>query len=167
MDLQVRTSKQQLCCLNDLISDVIEELEALAIAADLQLIADIRIKRPIFVAGDEEQLYRLVVNLVTNAIQYTPAGGKVTLLLDYDDRYAQIQVRDTGIGIAPEDQSRIFDRFYRVSSDRSRETGGSGLGLAIARSIAKAHSGSITVKSELEKGSVFIIQLPLETKGVS
>lgn len=167
MDLQVRTSKQQLCCLNDLISDVIEELEALAIAADLQLIADIRIKRPIFVAGDEEQLYRLVVNLVTNAIQYTPAGGKVTLLLDYDDRYAQIQVRDTGIGIAPEAQSRIFDRFYRVSSDRSRETGGSGLGLAIARSIAKAHSGSITVKSELEKGSVFIIQLPLETKGVS
>lgn len=166
MDLQVRTSKQQLCCLNDLISDVIEELEALAIAANLQLIADIRTKRPIFVAGDEEQLYRLVVNLVTNAIQYTPASGKVTLLLDYDDRYARIQVRDTGIGIVPEDQSRIFDRFYRVSSDRSRETGGSGLGLAIARSIAEAHCGAITVKSELEKGSIFIIQLPLETKGV-
>jgi signal transduction histidine kinase len=72
-----------------------------------------------------------------------------------------IQIQDTGIGIAPEEQTQIFDRFYRVNSDRSRHTGGSGLGLAIAKAIVQAHHGSIQVQSELGKGSIFTIRLPL------
>jgi signal transduction histidine kinase len=73
-----------------------------------------------------------------------------------------IHIQDTGIGIAPEDQTQIFDRFYRLNSDRSRNTGGSGLGLAIAQAIVPAHDGSLQVQSELGKGSVFTIRLPLE-----
>jgi two-component system OmpR family sensor kinase len=73
-----------------------------------------------------------------------------------------IQIQDTGIGIAPEEQTHIFDRFYRVNSDRSRHTGGSGLGLAIAKAIVQAHQGTLQVQSELGKGSAFTIRLPLE-----
>lgn len=148
------------CCLNDLASDVVEELAALAIAADVTLAAEIRSPKPLYVGGDEEQLYRLVANLTVNAIQYTPAGGAVTVILEQASHQALIHVQDTGIGIAPEDIERIFDRFYRVNSDRSRNTGGAGLGLAIAQSIARAHHGSIQASSVLGKGSRFTVHLP-------
>lgn len=164
MDLQVLPLKRQACCLNILISDLVDEFEALAIAADVSLKTDIRVHQPLSVLGDEEQLYHLVANLTTNAIQYTPKGGQVTVLLNRDDPYALIQVQDTGIGIAPEDQIRIFDRFYRVSSDRSRRTGGAGLGLPIARAIAQVHHGSLQVQSQPGKGSTFTVRLPLHEK---
>jgi signal transduction histidine kinase len=149
------------CCLNDLVSDLVEELAALAIAAKLMLALEIRTKIPLQVLGDEDQLYRLVTNLIVNAIQSTPANGKVTVILEQSDRHAVIEIRDTGIGIAASEQQRIFDRFYRVEGDRSRTSGGSGLGLAIAMAIARTHHGNLTVQSELGKGSTFIIQLPL------
>ncbi len=151
--------KFQSCCLNDLIGDLVEELADIAIAAKIGLGQDIQVDYPLSVLGNEERLYRLVANLITNAIQYTSPGGKVTVILKREDRYAVIQVQDTGIGIAPQDQSHIFDRFYRVSSDRSRATGGSGLGLAIAKAIAQAHQGSIQVQSQLGKGSIFTVRL--------
>jgi signal transduction histidine kinase len=160
-DRQSPPIKFRSCCLNDLINDLVEELADLAIAAGIKLLQDIQVDRPLFVLGNEERLYRLVANLITNAIQYTPPGGKVTVILKRDDRYAVIQVQDTGIGIAAQDQSHIFDRFYRISSDRSRATGGSGLGLAIAKAIAQAHHGSIQVQSQLGKGSVFTVRLSL------
>ncbi len=163
MDRQDRQSppiKFQPCGLNDLICDLVEELADIAIAAKISLVRDIQVDYPLFVLGNEERLYRLVANLITNAIQYTPPVGKVTVILKREDRYAVIQVQDTGIGIAAQDQSHIFDRFYRVSSDRSRATGGSGLGLAIAKAIAQAHQGSIQVQSELGKGSTFTVRLP-------
>jgi signal transduction histidine kinase len=160
-DRQSPPIKFQSCCLNDLINDLIEELTDLAIAANISLVQDIHVDYALSVLGNEERLYRLVANLITNAIQYTPPEGKVTVILKREDRYAVIQVQDTGIGIAPQDQSHIFDRFYRVSSDRSRTTGGSGLGLAIAKAIAQAHQGSIHVQSQLGKGSIFTIRLPL------
>ncbi len=117
-------------------------------------------QEPLSVLGNEEQLYRLVSNLMVNAIQATPPEGKVTVVLDSSEEYALIQVQDTGMGIAPEDQSHIFDRFYRVHKDRSRQTGGSGLGLAIAQAIALAHHGSIQVQSQLGLGSTFTVRLP-------
>lgn len=158
-DRQPLATEWQPCCLNDLISDLVEELADLAISASIQLEQDIQIEQPLYILGNENGLYRLVANLITNAIQHTPPGGKVTVTLDCEDRHAVIQVKDTGSGIAPEDRARIFDRFYRASSDRSRKTGGSGLGLAIARAIALAHQGSIQVKSELGKGSIFTVRL--------
>ena len=96
-----------------------------------------------------------------NAIQYTPAGGYVAVILKRSNGDAVIEVEDTGIGIAPDEQKLIFDRFHRVNSDRSRSTGGSGLGLAIATAIVQAHGGSIQVQSQLGKGSTFIVHLPL------
>ena len=161
VDLQGLPAKQESCNLNDLVNDLVEEFSALAIASNISLTADIQTNTPITVFGSEEQLYRLVTNLITNAIQYTPASGQVIVHLKRDDHHALIQVQDTGIGIPSKEQARIFDRFYRVNSDRSRHTGGAGLGLAIAQAIAKAHQGTIQVKSELGKGSTFTVQLPL------
>jgi signal transduction histidine kinase len=163
MERQALPLQHQLCCLNDIVSDLVEELETLALAAGVTLTADVRVYQPINVTGDEEQLYRLFSNLIVNAIQYTPKGGLVTVVLDRNDHHALIQVRDTGIGIAKSEQKRVFERFYRVSSDRSRKTGGSGLGLSIAEAIAQAHHGSIQVQSELGKGSTFTITIRLPT----
>ena len=161
MDSQVRSDRPQLCCLNDLVGDLVEELAALAIASEVALTSEIRVQQPLNVVGDADRLYRLVTNLIVNAIQYTPAGGKVTVILDCSHIEAIIQVQDTGIGIAAADLARIFDRFYRVNSDRSRHTGGSGLGLAIAQTIARAHRGSLTARSELGAGATFLLRLPL------
>lgn len=158
MDLQVLPLKKQPCCLNDLVSDLVEEFASLAIAAHLTL--QIHTHQPLYVSGDSDQLYRLFANLIDNAIQYTSPGGKVIISLNREEHYAVVRVQDTGIGIAPEEQPRIFDRFYRVSHDRSRSSGGAGLGLAIAQAIAQFHNGSIQVQSELGRGSVFTIRLP-------
>ena len=160
MERQSSPIRREKSCLNDIISDLVEELASLAIAAKVTLTSDIRVDKPLQILGDEEQLYRLVSNLIVNAIQYTPSGGEVTVILDCNEHQALVQVQDTGIGIAPEHQQRIFDRFYRVSSDRTRGSGGAGLGLAIAEAIVHAHHGNLQVQSELGKGSTFTIRLP-------
>lgn len=161
IDLQGLPVTRQPCNLNDLVSDLVEEFSALAIASQICLDAVVPATTSITVLGSEEQLYRLVANLITNALQYTPAGGSVTVHLSRDEQTAWIQVQDTGIGIALMDQARIFDRFYRVSSDRSRHTGGAGLGLSIAQAIAQAHRGHLQVKSQLGQGSTFSLSLPI------
>jgi signal transduction histidine kinase len=160
LDIQ-RQSLTKPCDLKTLIYDVVDEFEPLAVAAELQLVADIQRQQPLVVMGEEEQLYRLVANLMANAIHYTPKNGKVWVKLDREDRLALIRVQDTGIGIAPDAQSHIFERFYRVNRDRSRATGGSGLGLAIAMTIARSHHGTIQVQSQLGQGSTFTVKLPI------
>jgi signal transduction histidine kinase len=160
LDIQLQ-SLTKLCDLQTLIYDVMDEFEALAVAAGIQLTVDIQMQQPLSVLGDEEQLYRLVANLVGNAIHYTAMGGKIWINLIRDDRHAFIRVKDTGVGIAPEEQARIFERFYRVDSDRSRATGGSGLGLAIAMAIAHVHQGTIQVQSQLGQGSTFTLKLTI------
>jgi signal transduction histidine kinase len=157
---QTTPTLSQPCCLNDLLDDVEEELATLALQAKVNLKIEKCVPQPLEVMGDEAQLYRMVYNLVSNAIEYTPVGGDVTLSLEKESTYAIIRIRDTGIGIAPNDRSRIFDRFYRVNFDRSRHKGGAGLGLAIARAIAQLHHGKIEVDSEIDRGSTFIIRLP-------
>jgi len=164
MDLQRLPLKRQPCCFNMLIYDLADEFEALAVAAQVQLIPEIQVDQPLIVEGDEEQLYRATANLITNAIQYTPPDGQVRILLNQEDNQAILQVQDTGVGIAPEEQAYIFDRFYRASSDRSRKTGGSGLGLSIAQATVKAHGGKLQVQSQLGKGSTFTIRLPLQQR---
>jgi len=168
LDIQI-TPIQAFCCLQDVLSDIEEELAALAIANDIQLRVDQPVEPPITVMGNEAHLYRLILNVVSNALQHTPPGGRVIIRLrqsirttftEGEKRQALITVQDTGIGIAPEDQSRIFDRFYRLNKARSRQTGGSGLGLSIALAIAKVHGGDIQVQSQVERGSVFTITLP-------
>ncbi|MBE9182486.1 ATP-binding protein [Oculatella sp. LEGE 06141] len=162
LDNRELTKQQRSCCLNDVVNDLLEELSVLAMEAGVILSIDIKVPHSVDVWGDEEQLYRLVFNLINNAIQATPEGGQVKVLLNQTDHTAIIQVQDTGVGIAPEEQHRIFDRFYRVEQDRSRRTGGSGLGLSISQAIAQMHNGIIFVTSELGKGSTFTLYLPLQ-----
>ncbi len=114
------------------------------------------------VVGDEDRLKQLILNLVDNAIKYTPSGGTVNLSLSKENGFASIEISDTGVGIPAEDIPLIFDRFYRVDKARSRNLGGSGLGLSIAKWIATAHGGDIKVKSVPGEGSTFYILLPVE-----
>jgi heavy metal sensor kinase len=112
------------------------------------------------VMGDESALRRVIDILLDNALKYTPAPGTVTLCADENAGRTMVTVKDTGIGIATEDQARIFERFYRADKARSRELGGAGLGLAIAQWIVQLHKGSITVNSVPGKGSAFQIEIP-------
>jgi signal transduction histidine kinase len=153
-------SAPTLVSLPDLVKDIAEEFAALALAKGIHLNTVTPDAKTLTVRGYESELYRLLLNIVGNALEYTPKGGSVTIRLTPRDRYALIGVEDTGLGIAPQDQAKIFDRFYRVNPDRSRHTGGSGLGLAIARAIVQAHGGDIQVKSAVGQGSCFTIQLP-------
>ncbi|NEO87183.1 MAG: two-component sensor histidine kinase [Spirulina sp. SIO3F2] len=151
----------QSCCLNELILDLTEEMAALAIAADLDFTTEVTTMTALWVQGNSDQLYRLVSNLLINAIQYTPAGGKICLHLHHHRQSAYLQVRDTGPGIAMEEQPKVFDRFYRLDCDRSRKTGGAGLGLAIAQAIAQSHGGELHLESQPGQGSTFTVILPL------
>jgi len=116
---------------------------------------------PCVVPGDPLALRRALLNLLENAIKYTPAGGKVELSLRTADKQALVTVADTGIGIALEQTTRIFEPFVRLDDARSRETGGTGLGLSIARAIVLVHGGTLTVESQPGVGSRFTIRLPL------
>jgi signal transduction histidine kinase len=117
---------------------------------------------PARIMGDAARLRQLFLNLVTNAIKYTPSGGKVQLALTCADGTASFSVRDSGIGIAAADVPHVFERFWRADQARSRvgERGGFGLGLAISHYIAQAHGGSLKVKSKLGRGSTFTVALP-------
>ena len=152
--------KFQSCCLNDLVSDLTEEMSELATASDIHLTSQVP-SIEIYVLGNESQLYRLVLNLISNAIQYTPAQGDVHISLEVYDHNAVIAVKDTGIGIPKTEQNRIFDRFYRVNGDRSSKTGGTGLGLAIVQAIAKKHQANLKVTSQDGKGSLFTLELAI------
>jgi heavy metal sensor kinase len=115
----------------------------------------------LMILGDATALRRVWAILLDNAAKFTLPPGAVELSLEERDGRARISVRDTGIGIAGDDQSKIFARFYRADKARSREFGGAGLGLAIAQWIVRQHGGSIEVRSSLGKGSVFHVELPL------
>ena len=156
-------NKREKVALANLIIEVEEDLAALAMASEIELSSQIKVSQPVEIMGDRQQLYRLISNLVTNAIQYTPAGGEVVISLTEEHHQAVISIRDSGIGISKPDQKCIFDRFYRVDKARSRSQGGSGLGLAIAKAIALAHQGSIQVESKIGKGSILTIRLPKKT----
>ena len=119
------------------------------------------------VQGDLTRLRQLFLNLVTNAIKYTPRNGRVDISLSNDGTTAQFTVRDTGIGIAAADLPYVFERFWRADRVRSRaaERGGFGLGLAISQWIAQAHGGTLTVQSKLTRGSTFVVTLPIGTDG--
>ncbi len=111
--------------------------------------------------ADERRIAQVLHNLIGNALRYTPRGGSITLHALAADGQVRTEVRDTGVGIAPEHRARVFDRFYRVDPSRARETGGSGLGLTIAQGIVQAHGGAIGVEPNPGGGSVFWFTLPV------
>ena len=118
---------------------------------------------PVEVDADPSRLKQVVVNLLDNAIKYTPEGGNVSIYVTRRDHRAILEVADTGLGISANDLPHIFDRFYRADKARSRQMGGTGLGLSIVRSICQAHGGQVTVNSAEGRGSRFRVELPLST----
>jgi two-component system OmpR family sensor kinase len=175
--------------LDRLVEDVAKQGEVLGRGRAIRV--SIESLEPLIAHGDEPRLRQLLLNLVDNAVKYTPQGGRVTLSLRQaksgsseqavqqparsldppipsapapsPSEWAEIAVTDTGAGIPPEALPRIFERFYRVDDARSREAGGTGLGLCIARTIAEAHEGRIGVESVPGVGSTFTVRLPLAT----
>lgn len=123
------------------------------------------IAEPFYVRVDVDNFRQILINLLSNAIAYTHEGGKIEISASKGDKHWVLVVKDTGIGIPIEDQSRIFERFYRVEKDRSRDSGGTGLGLAIVKHLVEIYQGKIEVKSEIGKGSEFRLTFPLQLKG--
>ena len=111
--------------------------------------------------GDSERIAQVITNLLTNALNHTPAGGEVEVTTKIDNGAALLTVSDKGAGIAGEHLPHIFDRFYRVDTARTASQGRSGLGLAISKAIIEAHGGSIEVSSKISVGSVFTVRLPM------
>ena len=142
---------------------LVEELyeDGIILASEKGITLTLQSGPPVLLVADRMRLHQLFLNLIDNAIKYTPPGGTVTLALERQDGSAVVRVSDSGIGIPEAEQGRIFDRFYRVDKARSREMGGAGLGLSIAKWIAELHRGTISVESVLQKGSVFTVRLPL------
>jgi len=116
---------------------------------------------PLWIVGDATHLRRVFFNLIHNAVKFTPADGDIQVQAEVHDRQVFVSVKDSGIGIEPENQARIFEKFYRIRLVEAEIVDGNGLGLSMARAIARAHKGDITFESELYKGSTFTVSLPL------
>jgi signal transduction histidine kinase len=115
------------------------------------------------VLADQDRLTQILLNLLGNALRYTPDGGKVSVSAAREQGWLAISVSDTGVGIAPEHLPHVFDRFYRVDESRSRSSGGSGIGLTIVRRLVEAHGGTIRADSRPGEGTTFTFTLPLAT----
>jgi heavy metal sensor kinase len=151
--------------LNELLLEISETARLLAEGKSIQY--DQRLpKTPLCVTGNAPSLRRLFLILIDNAVKYTPHDGRISVVLETSDGAAVTEIRDTGVGISPEDLPHIFERFYRADESRSRESGGTGLGLSIAQWIAEAHRGKISVVSKVGAGSVFRVQIPLSEEGL-
>jgi two-component system, OmpR family, sensor histidine kinase SenX3 len=130
-------------------------------ARGAHLALEVATPEALLVAGSERDLRLLVRNLIENALQYTGSKGRVEVATGSEDGQAVLRVSDTGIGIPARERDRVFERFYRVDRARSRDTGGTGLGLSIVRHVAENHGGTVTVDSQLGRGSTFTLRLPL------
>lgn len=144
--------------IESLIEDVVPMIQQKAIASDITF--HVKADNSLTFEADSERIKQVLLNLLANAISYTPKKGEVTLNIFEEAEYVCFRVQDTGIGIKDSLLPRIFERFYRVDKDRSRNTGGTGLGLAIVKHIVEVHNGRIEVESELNKGSTFTVYLP-------
>ena len=142
--------------LDALVDEVLEDLEPLAEGKNIRLIGKCK---DITMVGSDILIYRMVYNLVENAIKYNHSGGQVTVTADRKEKHVYLSVEDTGTGIPEELKERVFEPFFRVDKSRSRELGGVGLGLALVREIVRVHDGSITVKSNPSGGTIFEVVL--------
>ena len=146
--------------LPNLIRNTIENLKPVAAAKDIEIMVNAPSGEG-WVNGDQEKLEQVITNLLENAIKFTCPGGHVTITLQKDQKSFRVSIKDTGIGIPPEEQSRIFDRFYRIDHDFIKEEKGTGLGLFIAKTLVELHGGKIWVTSEVGEGSEFSFTLPI------
>jgi signal transduction histidine kinase len=146
--------------LDALFEEVRADFAAQAEDKEIKLVFDLPPKYPLM-SGDRDKLLLALNNLVGNALKYTPTGGAVTVRVEATSGSLVVDVSDNGIGIAPEEQELVFEKFYRAKDRRISGITGSGIGLALARQVARLHQGDITVKSQLDKGSTFTLTVPL------
>jgi len=158
-DIPVTQRKLTPVKLNQILQNCFVLLEPLA--NEKKIVFQSKFRNELKVLGDIAQLSRLFSNILENALQYTPNEGRVSLDLYRQNRFAVISVRDTGIGIAADQVNKVFDRFWRADKARTRREGGTGLGLAISAAIVKRHGGRISVTSELNIGTCFLVRIPL------
>ncbi|MDY0262170.1 heavy metal sensor histidine kinase [Syntrophotalea acetylenica] len=151
--------------LSDLLQELYLQGRSLAQPKSIDLVLHPNVTEEIRILGDKMRLRQVFLNLIANAVNYTPDGGRVEIALSVNDDDAIVTVSDTGIGIPAEHLPHIFDRFYRVDRARNRDDGGTGLGLAIVDSFVKAHGGQVEVTSEPGEGSVFTVFLPRKGPG--
>jgi two-component system, OmpR family, sensor kinase len=165
---QQRPLERELVDLETIAADAVHDAQAVSPGRDVQL--QLSTDEPVLVLGDDARLRQVVGNLVTNALTHTPQSASVTVGLSIDDtkpeRFAVLEVADSGPGLSPNDAQRIFERFYRVEESRTRANGGSGLGLSIVAALTAAHGGTADVETKLGVGSRFRIRLPLADTGV-
>ena len=148
--------------LSDMVQELYLQSRLLCETKQIEVSMGLKVEEEVRIRGDELRLRQMFLNLISNAIKYTPEGGELKIVLAQEDDFAVVDIVDTGIGMHAEHLSHIFDRFYRVDKARNRMDGGTGLGLAIVKWIAEAHGGSISVTSEVGKGSSFSVRLPLK-----
>jgi two-component system, OmpR family, phosphate regulon sensor histidine kinase PhoR len=152
---------------NRLIEDNLDGMQPLAQRRGIELVLD-RGPKSAEVFCDAEAVHQILSNLLDNAIKYTPEGGRVTVgTRPLDANRVEFFVRDSGLGIPPEDLPRLFERFYRVDKARSRALGGTGLGLAIVKHLTRSQGGEIRVESQVDQGSTFFFTLPIQDLGLS
>jgi two-component system phosphate regulon sensor histidine kinase PhoR len=142
-----------------LIEEVFEAQEIRAKKRTINLDFDKKYKKPIFVYADKMRMFQVLTNLITNSINYGNVEGRTRVSLSETEKQVVIEINDDGIGIAPQDIPRVFERFYRADKSRSRDQGGTGLGLAIVKHILEGHNQTIDVQSKLKKGTSFIFTL--------
>lgn len=147
--------------LTETLADLADAATILGTAKNISITFRPQSDEELIVSADRAKLYQMFLNLVDNAVKYTPPGGMITLTMHREGTNAEVHVRDNGMGIPKEAREKIFDRFYRVDKARSRDLGGAGLGLSIVQWIVASHDGTIRVESEPGKGSDFIVRLPL------
>lgn len=145
--------------LEHMFDDLRDEYEPQARDKNLALSFALPPKLPV-IQGDRDKIVLALHNLIGNALKYTPAGGKVDVKVDADERRLEVQVADTGIGISPEETELVFERFYRAKDKRVADVTGTGLGLALAREVVRLHGGDISVRSQLDHGTTFTMTLP-------
>jgi two-component Ni(II)/redox sensor kinase NrsS len=152
--------QKEVCDLAEITADVLEDFGERAAAAQVRLEQEPWVATAL-VRGSASDLSRLVINLLSNAMQHTPVGGRIGVALEQTGQEIRLSIRDSGPGIPAVEQQRIFDRFTRLDAARSRPQGSNGLGLAIAQAIARRHGGGITVQSAPGDGSCFHVVLPV------
>lgn len=160
LEVDLEEKQFSLINMNSLLKNSVKSAKVAIEQKNQQLIVNIA-EDNIYVTGDRQNLSQLMDNLIDNAIKYTPENGVITIKLSADDTEMLLSVSDTGIGISPQYQQRIFERFYRVDKARSRSLGGTGLGLSIVKNIAEKHLGDIQLVSQQGRGSTFSYRMPL------
>ncbi len=160
LETEMKLSKRYIK-INELISEVVNSLSIVAQKKSLNLDFVSEIKDSLQVFCDAEAIKQVMVNLIDNAIKYTNEGGKIIVKTTKEGNNVFVTISDTGVGIPEESLPRIFERFYRVDKDRSREIGGSGLGLSIVKHILELHDSKISVESKLGEGTTFRFNLPV------